>query len=163
LFLEPLEKQSVKSVNLSADDVRLLFSSIKTIHALHSTFLVDLELELQSPNHVKLGKMFIELVPPLSSARSCARRASPLLTCRCGVVCVICVVQAEWLKMYSTYINNYDNAMQILMRLKEKSSWVAFENATRQNPECRMLRLEDFLIQARRPPPSQPHIHATSC
>lgn len=40
-----------------------LFSSIKTIYALHTTFLRDLEIELQSPNHVKLGKMFIELVP----------------------------------------------------------------------------------------------------
>jgi hypothetical protein len=88
LFLEPLEKQQVKSVNLSADDLKgsveltrhdttletqprdmchlmccRLFSSIKTIYALHTTFLRDLEIELQSPNHVKLGKMFIELVP----------------------------------------------------------------------------------------------------
>jgi len=51
-----------------------LFSSIKTIYALHTTFLRDLEIELQSPNHVKLGKMFIELVP-------CATHISFIYTC----------------------------------------------------------------------------------
>jgi hypothetical protein len=57
-------------------------------------------------------------------------------------------LQANWLKMYSGYINNYDNAMRILTRLKDKSAWMTFENATRLHPDCKMLRLEDFLIQA---------------
>jgi len=69
----------------------------------------------------------------------------------------MCAVQANWLKMYSGYINNYDNAMRILTRLKDKSAWMTFENATRLHPDCRMLRLEDFLIQAHSLPPPPQH------
>lgn len=70
-------------------------------------------------------------------------------------------MQANCLKMYSGYINNYDNAMQILTRLKDKSAWMTYENATRLHPDCKMLRLEDFLIQAHSLPPLHRTRHAT--
>ncbi|KAL6070868.1 Dbly domain-containing protein [Balamuthia mandrillaris] len=55
---------------------------------------------------------------------------------------------ASYLKMYSTYVNNYDEAIRILMELRMNNpEWKNFTAKQRALPESRNLSLEDYLIQ----------------
>ncbi|KAL6056761.1 Rho guanine nucleotide exchange factor 4 [Balamuthia mandrillaris] len=58
---------------------------------------------------------------------------------------------SEYLKMYTLYCSNQANAWTTLKRLRKKSDFNNFllkrEQDTKNNPECRKLTIEDFLIK----------------
>ncbi len=60
--MEPME--ALKKGIVTPEELKGIFSVVKSILQLHTTFLHDLENEVNVVQTVKLGKLFISLVTP---------------------------------------------------------------------------------------------------
>mmetsp|Transcript_20022 Transcript_20022/g.60632 ORF Transcript_20022/g.60632 Transcript_20022/m.60632 type:complete len:619 (+) Transcript_20022:1010-2866(+) len=100
------------------DDLNAVFANIKTIMACNQQFLADLEKHKELEPHERASKTMVTI----SS-------------------------YAGFFKMYSVYINNYDNAMRVLCRLRQNPVVAAFIRACELQPTCHNKVLSDFLIQ----------------
>jgi RhoGEF domain len=57
---------------------------------------------------------------------------------------------ASFFKMYSVYINNYDEALKRMRLLEQSGEFRAFVRACELQETCRGLDLRSYLIQVRR-------------
>lgn len=55
-------------------------------------------------------------------------------------------MKQDFIMLYSSYINHYDQALETIGRCKDLKTWRAFIQRCNQHPECGGLSLESFLI-----------------
>eukprot|EP00968_Pinguiococcus_pyrenoidosus_P026280 scaffold7066_cov253-Pinguiococcus_pyrenoidosus.AAC.54 len=123
-FLIPMEIYSKEladmpgSTRVSPEDLSAVFANIKTVLACNQQFLADLEKHVTCESHERV----LKTVQTMSQ-------------------------YAQFFKMYSVYINNYDNSARVLARLKQNPQVAAFIRACELQASCKSRMLADFLIQ----------------
>eukprot|EP01113_Clastostelium_recurvatum_P023217 TRINITY_DN2774_c0_g1_i3.p1 TRINITY_DN2774_c0_g1~~TRINITY_DN2774_c0_g1_i3.p1 ORF type:complete len:1390 (+),score=569.74 TRINITY_DN2774_c0_g1_i3:37-4206(+) len=121
LFLNPLQSavNSRKPI-LPADRIKKIFGIVEVIYNYNSLLLEGLDSRIR---------------------RWQENQAAPLL------VGDIFIKMCDYMQCYSTYINNYDDATNLLRESKRSNEKFAqFIAKAETDPECRMQELESFLI-----------------
>eukprot|EP01087_Luapelamoeba_hula_P013648 TRINITY_DN3901_c1_g2_i1.p1 TRINITY_DN3901_c1_g2~~TRINITY_DN3901_c1_g2_i1.p1 ORF type:complete len:1340 (-),score=272.96 TRINITY_DN3901_c1_g2_i1:102-4121(-) len=118
VFILPLRKSCEGGSKgiISIDDIKRIFSNVEDIYQFNLSFLTTLESHLAHWHSQA----------PIANA--------------------FFVLQNDFVDMYSTYANLYDEALQTVIRCRNIKAFDAFLRRCQQHPECGGLHLEAFMI-----------------
>jgi len=120
MYLLPLRDRSknVATSVLSADQIKVLFSNLELIHSLNKKFFGDLR---------KQFSLWED-------------------TADTQLIGDVFLKFAPFFKMYSQYVENFDESIVMLKSLEKNSAWRKFCKSSLQDGESSNLSLESFLI-----------------
>ncbi|KAL6078789.1 Rho guanine nucleotide exchange factor (GEF) 17 [Balamuthia mandrillaris] len=123
-YYEPLTNKAklggkASSNLLTGEEVNGVFSYIEAIYSLNNSFCTDLKAQMVHLN------------------------ANDTQLCLGDLF----ITTASFMKMYSSYINNFDNSIRLRDQLNKRSAWQKFiHDVFRQNQKRMNLSLDDLLI-----------------
>ena len=129
MFLNPLRSVldgPLDRAPLTRDELKVMFSNIEAIVALNERFLNA----LQSDHSSTLGAKFLQMVRP-------GVRFVLLVSCDLLLVSVVVLVawqcahrmQTPFLKMYTQFCKNYDDAIELYTAMQEKPQFRSVKNS----------------------------------
>ncbi|KAL6062834.1 Cell division control protein CDC24, putative, variant 2 [Balamuthia mandrillaris] len=136
VFFEPLlhSLSNDRSPILSESEVTAIFSTIKDIFALHSSFLSKLNERYSDwTEKTKLADIFLAQVRSSANKTICA--ADPL---------VLYQLQVDSFKVYTSYVNNYDLSIKTLVECQKRKKVIRFLEGVHR--EHAVLGLSNYLI-----------------
>jgi len=133
MYIRPMREAKI----ISQQDMDTIFSNIETIHQIHKNLVQDLRPLFSPPEPPAPGEQpQTSTIPTIRANKKTQKSLGDLLR-----------AFIPFFKMYTIYINSFDNANKRVTELQNSSKkFSQFLNDCKERPECKKLDLVSYLI-----------------